>query len=59
MVNGKQMGTEDGQLEKQTQPKKLYQKPAFRFERVFEMQALSCGKVLDTIGQCRSNRKNS
>jgi hypothetical protein len=31
--------------------KKKYQKPAFRFERVFETQALSCGKVA-TQGQC-------
>jgi hypothetical protein len=26
-------------------PKKLYVKPAFRYERVFETQALSCGKI--------------
>jgi hypothetical protein len=25
--------------------KKLYSKPAFRFERVFETSALSCGKT--------------
>jgi len=25
--------------------KKSYQKPAFRFDRVFETRALSCGKV--------------
>lgn len=42
-----------------TQTKKPYRKPAFRFERVFETQALSCGKVRSTIGQCKSNRKNS
>ena len=40
-------------------PKKPYQKPAFRHERVFETQALSCGKVQTTQGQCHSNRKNS
>lgn len=39
--------------------KKPYVKPAFRFERVFETQALSCGKVNGFIGQCKSNRKNS
>ena len=38
--------------------RKPYTKPAFRFERVFETQALSCGK-LDTQTQCRLNRKTS
>jgi hypothetical protein len=37
-----------------------YQKPAFRFERVFETMALSCGKVNTTQLQCRGGgRKNS
>ncbi len=40
------------------QSKKPYTKPAFRFEQVFETQALSCGKT-GTLGQCHSNRKNS
>jgi len=40
-------------------PKKPYQKPAFRRERVFETMALSCGKIGATSAQCRSNRKNS
>jgi len=37
--------------EKRQQPgnaskeKKVYQKPAFRYERVFETLALSCGKL--------------
>jgi hypothetical protein len=39
--------------------KRLYQKPAFRFEKVFETMALSCGKVHPTQFQCRFNRKNS
>ncbi len=39
--------------------KKPYQKPQFRFERVFETQALTCGKVQSTQGSCHSNRKNS
>jgi hypothetical protein len=39
--------------------KKVYQKPAFRFEGVFETRALSCGKVNVTQAQCDSNRKNS
>jgi hypothetical protein len=40
-------------------PKKQYQDPAFRHERVFETMALSCGKVQDTSFQCRISRKNS
>lgn len=41
------------------QTKRPYTKPTFRFERAFETQALSCGKVQGVIGQCHSNRKNS
>jgi hypothetical protein len=40
-------------------PKKPYQKPEFRYERVFETMALSCGKVSPTEFQCRFNRKSS
>ena len=36
-----------------------YQKPAFRFERVFETMALSCGKVNTTQLQCRAGGKTS
>jgi hypothetical protein len=45
----------------ETQPtaKKPYQKPEFRFERVFETRALSCGKVNATQQQCANNRKSS
>ncbi len=32
--------------------KKPYQKPSFKFERVFETMALSCGKIDPTEGQC-------
>jgi hypothetical protein len=39
--------------------KKPYQAPAFRFERVFEVSALSCGKVSGTEDSCRHNRKAS
>ena len=39
--------------------KKPYCKPAFRFERVFETRALSCGKVVATQEQCIHNRKTS
>jgi hypothetical protein len=39
--------------------KKLYQKPAFRHERVFETLALSCGKIGATIPSCQFSRKTS
>jgi hypothetical protein len=41
--------------------KKAYQKPAFRYERVFETQALSCGKIAPTQSTCQSQaqRKTS
>jgi len=39
--------------------KKPYQKPAFKYERVFETMALSCGKVVTTQFTCSTNRKNS
>jgi hypothetical protein len=42
-----------------TEKKKMYSKPEFRFERVFETQALSCGKIDFKQLQCRTNRKNS
>jgi hypothetical protein len=40
-------------------PKKVYQPPSFRFERVFEVSALSCGKVQSTQAGCHKNRKVS
>ena len=51
--------------EKRQQPgnagkeKKLYQKPAFRYERVFETLALTCGKTSITQGTCQHARKTS
>jgi hypothetical protein len=51
--------------EKRQQPgdagkeKKLYQKPAFRHERVFETLALACGKVGATVSGCQFSRKTS
>ncbi len=39
--------------------KRPYQKPQFRFERVFETRALTCGKVHPTQSACTHNRKNS
>jgi len=39
--------------------KKPYRKPAVRFERVFEVNALTCGKVQSTQSSCAHNKKNS
>ncbi len=40
-------------------PKKPYQKPTVRYERVFEVRALTCGKVQTTQGSCHYNRRTS
>jgi hypothetical protein len=39
--------------------KKPYQKPNFRFERVFETMALSCGKLAGGGPRCQTVRKIS
>jgi hypothetical protein len=38
--------------------KKVYQKPAFRYEQVFETQALACGKI-DVGKLCSFSKKTS
>ena len=40
-------------------PRKPYQKPTFRFERVFETMALACGKIAPTQKHCQFVRKSS
>jgi hypothetical protein len=44
---------------KSTRGRRPYRKPAFRFERVFETMALSCGKTVITQFQCQSSQKTS
>ena len=39
--------------------RKPYQKPAVRYERVFETSALACGKLQTTQGQCAHSKKTS
>ena len=39
--------------------KRPYVKPSFQHERVFETNALACGKVGVTQETCRNNRKAS
>ena len=45
--------------ENRAEGKKPYEKPAFRYERVFETMALTCGKVSSTQSSCHSSRKTS
>jgi hypothetical protein len=59
MANGNPVEPEEKRRTQEKRTKKPYTKPAFRFERVFETQALSCGKIHATIAQCHSNRKTS
>ena len=44
---------------RETAPKKPYLKPSFEREKVFETQALTCGKMQTTQSSCHQNRKNS
>ena len=39
--------------------RKPYIKPAFEREKVFETQAMICGKIQTTMASCHQNRKNS
>lgn len=48
-----------GQKLRDAPSKRPYQPPAFRSERVFEVSALTCGKVNGTQEACRTNRKVS
>ncbi len=54
------MSIENSSNEKQAPAvaKKPYEKPSFRFEKVFVTSALSCGKT-GTQGQCSLNIKVS
>ncbi len=54
-INDSSKSKTQGTIEK----KKPYETPSFRFERVFEVSALSCGKVDTTQGACHANPKLS
>lgn len=49
----------DDQKTGEPKPKKPYQKPEFRYERVFETMALSCGKRIGFGGDCRPRPRQS
>jgi len=46
-------------LQREQARKKPYHKPAVRHERVFEVSALTCGKIQSTQASCAHTRKNS
>jgi len=46
-------------VEMQGGARKPYRKPSVRFEKVFEVRALTCGKVEVTQSSCAHNRKTS
>jgi len=58
MLENQPSRANEKQSKNASKSKKPYQKPAFRHERVFETQALSCGKVA-TQGNCVFQRKAS
>ena len=60
MTNDRATREKQQKLDNTGKAKKLYQKPAFRHERVFETLALSCGKTVSGIGaNCNSSQKTS
>jgi hypothetical protein len=52
----KDVGDESVGLPKGRKP---YRKPTYRFEKVFETMALSCGKIHGLASQCHYNRHTS
>lgn len=59
MATGKPASPEGKPLFQKKQTRKSYTKPAFRFERVFETQALTCGKMASHGTACNLNPKAS
>jgi hypothetical protein len=59
MTDNQVSRAERQQPAKACKEKKLYQKPAFRHERVFETLALTCGKVNQTVSTCHFSTKTS
>jgi hypothetical protein len=59
MVSQSELRTQTSEPESESTPRKPYQKPEVRHERVFETMALSCGKIQVRQRQCASNRRNS
>jgi hypothetical protein len=51
--------TDSSGEQRETGGKKPYKAPSFRFEPVFEVSALACGKVFSAQLPCHSSRKVS
>jgi hypothetical protein len=51
--------TKDKAREAAASTKKPYKAPSFRFEPIFEVAALACGKVFSSERDCRFSRKAS
>jgi hypothetical protein len=59
MRQREETGRRTSSLEGTPAERKPYQKPAVRYERVFETSALVCGKIQTTQYACKINRKSS
>jgi hypothetical protein len=56
------LSTDKSSVEKTPEPatgKKPYKTPTLRFESVFEVSALACGKLTSTQSGCKFSRKAS
>jgi hypothetical protein len=51
--------TRDKAREAAASTKKPYKAPSFRFEPIFEVAALACGKIFSSQHGCRFSRKAS
>ena len=58
-MNNENAGRDRADLPAGPAAKKPYKAPSFRFESVFEVSALACGKIASTGGACNSNSKFS
>lgn len=47
------------QIKNASKDRKPYLKPDFRYEKVFETLALSCGKVASSTATCQFSKKSS
>jgi len=59
-IVGKERAVQPERIKATGPPKKKpYVKPALRYERVFEMTALSCGKASSGVPHCQGTHKTS
>ena len=59
MENARPVTAGEQSQRKDQKKKKPYRKPSFQFERVFETQALSCGKIHSHTTICKLTPKTS